>query len=214
MADDNSFTLDPPVTASGSSLFLGCTFEARARFTRTPRSSRSSRQPDEPRQPGRRLPAGSMVGWRRPRSGRVPLARRRPDVEPELRRVQPVPPMTAIPDTPRRSHATDPWVSFDSAGRAYQISLTTRLGQPRILGCRGLDILRRRCDLGHARSADHRQQPDQLQRQGVDHRRLATGRWRGQGLRDLDPRRPAGWDNSARSARRTRSPTRVSRCSR
>ena len=68
-----------------------------------------------------------MVGWRRPRSGRVrsldggqtwsqnfaEFSQCSDDGDPGY--TSPFP------------RATDPWVSFDSAGRAYQISLIDRL---------------------------------------------------------------------------------------
>ena len=139
---------------------------------------------DQPEHHRRRLPAGSLERRRGERPRCRTIDQRRRLVGPELGRVQRLLGRSAgVP-------ACDRPVGQLRGGRTPVPDLAEhRLGRSRALGGACVHVDERRRDLERAGDHPARRESGQLQRQGVDHRRLDTRRHR---LRRLDPRRDPG----------------------
>jgi hypothetical protein len=124
MANDDSFTLDPPVTASGSSPFVGCPFGGPG--TVYPNTEVEPFIAVNPTNPDNLVGVYQQDRWSDGGARGLVASR---SVDGGQTWSQNFAEFSQCSDdgdpgyTSPFPRATDPWVSFDSAGRAYQISL-------------------------------------------------------------------------------------------
>ena len=126
VASPGTFTLSAPVVASSASPFAACTAGETPDGVVYPNTEVEPFVAVNPTNPNNMVGDYQQDRWAM--AAPAAWSRRAPldggaDVGPELRRVQRLVRTTRPRYLSPFNRATDPWVSFDSAGRAYQISL-------------------------------------------------------------------------------------------
>ena len=126
VASLTTFTLQAPVTVSGPSPFAGCTSGASPNGVNYPDTEVEPVVAVNPTDPNNNIGASQQDRWSDGAAKGLVAARSTDGGATWTRNYAEFSTCSDVPSTaysPPFNRATDPWVSFDSAGRAYQISL-------------------------------------------------------------------------------------------